>query len=227
MPSVPFGDTPSSFAGVPLFPLPGVVLFPHAVVPLHIFEERYKAMTADALSGNRLIAMALLRPGWEKNYYGRAEIDPVVCVGEILTHESLADGKYNFLLRGVARATIAREFSDKPYRVADLQTLAEIPAVDSQLKYQRHLISEILANALAATLPGAQQFLQMLASALPTPTIADLIAFHLLDDVPTKQLILSDGDVGRRIFLLIDALQRLKPAAKPLHLNAPPDPSWN
>jgi hypothetical protein len=49
---------------VPLFPLPNVVLFPRAVLPLHIFEERYKAMTADVLAGDRLIAMALLRPGW-------------------------------------------------------------------------------------------------------------------------------------------------------------------
>src|SRR5436189_3401156 len=86
-------------AAVPLFPLPNVVLFPRAVLPLHIFEERYKVMTADALAGRRRVAMALLKPGWEKNYYGRPAIDPVVCVGEILTHEQFPDGKYNFLLQ--------------------------------------------------------------------------------------------------------------------------------
>src|SRR5436305_10266267 len=81
------------FLGVPLFPLPNVVLFPRAVLPLHIFEERYKVMTADALAGDKLIAMALLRTGWEKNYYGKAAIERVVCLGQILTHEQLDDGK--------------------------------------------------------------------------------------------------------------------------------------
>src|SRR5438093_6138151 len=97
------GQSPD-LPAVPLFPLPNVVLFPQAVLPLHIFEERYKAMTADALSGDRVIAMALLRPGWEKSYYARPDIEPVVCAGRILSHEKLPDGKYNFLLQGVVRA---------------------------------------------------------------------------------------------------------------------------
>src|SRR5438046_5951139 len=93
-------DSSAGIESVPLFPLPNVVLFPRAVLPLHIFEERYKAMTRHALEGDRRVAMALLRPGWEKSYYSRPAIEPVVCVGTILTHERLADGKYNFLLQG-------------------------------------------------------------------------------------------------------------------------------
>src|SRR5437588_1726053 len=85
-------------SSVPLFPLPNVVLFPRAVLPLHIFEERYKAMMAGTLGGDRQIAMALLKSGWEKNYHGKAALEPVVCVGRILTHERLPDGRYNFLL---------------------------------------------------------------------------------------------------------------------------------
>src|SRR5579864_282631 len=61
-------------SAVPLFPLPNVVLFPRAVLPLHVFEERYKEMTADALRGNRQIAMALLGAGWETNYHGKPPI---------------------------------------------------------------------------------------------------------------------------------------------------------
>src|SRR5450432_4083147 len=91
---------------VPLFPLPNVVLFPRAVLPLHIFEDRYKAMTADVLAGERYIAMALLQTGWEKNYHRRPEIDPVLCVGKILSLEKLPDGKYNLLLQGHLRAEI-------------------------------------------------------------------------------------------------------------------------
>src|SRR5262249_49602846 len=161
-------------------------------------------------------AMALLKPGWEKNYYGKPEIEPVVCVGQILTHELLSEGKYNFLLQGIARATIVREYSDTDYRVADLQALREVPADAATLDYSRRIISGLLENVLAASLPGAKQFLGMLSTALPTDAIADLIAFHLLDDVATKQMILSDGDVGRRVGLVIDALSSMKPAVKPL-----------
>src|SRR5881275_2591828 len=108
-------------SSVALFPLPSVVLFPRAVLPLHIFEDRYRAMTADALIGDRRIAMALLKPGWEKTYYGKPEIEPVVCVGRILSHEKLADGKYNFLLQGELRARIVRELpADQTYRRAQL-----------------------------------------------------------------------------------------------------------
>src|SRR5208283_3284513 len=91
---------PARFAAVPLFPLPSVVLFPRAVLPLHIFEQRYKTMVADTLAGSRLIAMGLLLPGWERNYHGRAAIESVVCIGKILAHEKLPDGKYNLLLQG-------------------------------------------------------------------------------------------------------------------------------
>src|SRR3954451_18070555 len=103
---------PATLGAVPLFALPNVVLFPRAVLPLHIFEERYKAMTADALAGRRLVAMALLKSGWGKDYYHRPEIEPVVCVGIILSHERLPDGKYNFLLQGHTRARVAREATD-------------------------------------------------------------------------------------------------------------------
>src|SRR4051794_8696910 len=107
------GSAPALSSTIPLFPLPNVVLFPRAVLPLHIFEERYKLMTADAIAGRRQIAMALLRQGWEKSYYGRAEVEPVVCVGTILSHEKLPDGKYNFLLQGHARARVVKELTDQ------------------------------------------------------------------------------------------------------------------
>src|SRR5262245_53587958 len=55
------------FSGrIPLFPLPNLVLFPHILQPLHIFEPRYRKMVADALTSERLLALALLKPGWER-----------------------------------------------------------------------------------------------------------------------------------------------------------------
>src|SRR3982750_117508 len=139
-------DAPSTlkrFEAVPLFPLPNLVLFPRAVQFLHIFEDRYKAMTDDVLTGDRRIALALLRPGWEKSYYSRPAIEPVVCVGRILSAERLPDGKYNFLLQGEARALIVAERDDGNgdgavrYRVAKLARLTESPADETELADSR------------------------------------------------------------------------------------------
>src|SRR2546421_8662992 len=171
-------------SAVPLFPLPNVVLFPRAILPLHIFEERYKTMTADALRGRRQIAMALLRPGWEKSYYGAPEIEPIVCVGSILSHERLPDGKYNFLLQGQTRARIVSEIGgDLPYRVAQLQPLVETKVLEIDLSAARQRLETFFGSPRAGGLGIAQQFRQMLSSPLATADIADLIAFNLLEDV--------------------------------------------
>src|SRR5271163_2101154 len=92
-----------------LFPLPNLVFFPHAMQPLHIFEPRYRQMTADALAGDRLIALVLPRPGWEADNTGRPALHPVACVGRILAEQRLSDGRYNILLRGLSRVRIIDE----------------------------------------------------------------------------------------------------------------------
>jgi uncharacterized protein len=199
----------ADLSAVPLFPLPNVVLFPRAVLPLHIFEERYKAMTADALRGNRQIAMALLGHGWEKNYHGKPPIDPVVCVGTILSHERLADGRYNFLLQGTSRARIVRELDEWPYRVAELQPLDEAPVMEIDLaEARRRLIRTFQDARLLATGIG-RRFREMLAGPIPTALIADLIAFNFLEDVALKQSLLADPDVARRVRRAVDAFEAM------------------
>src|ERR1700681_1365913 len=89
-----------------LFPLPNVVLFPHVIQPLLIFEPRYRQMTADALAGDRLISLALLRPGWEEDYEGRPAVHPIGCLGKIVADQHLDGGRYNLLLRGLRRVRL-------------------------------------------------------------------------------------------------------------------------
>jgi uncharacterized protein len=213
---------------VPLFPLPNVVLFPRAVLPLHIFEERYKTMTADALAGKRQIAMALLRPGWEKSYYGRPPIEPVVCIGTILSHERLEDGKYNFLLQGHARARIVSEpkADDRPYRVADLEALAEITVSESELLPQRDkFVAHFTKGALATSGLGIQ-LLKLLSSPLPTAEITDIVAFNFFDDAVLKQALLAEVNVKARIEQTLAELEslalRVRTAAAAASIGAPP-----
>src|SRR5262245_36661305 len=113
------------FSGIArLFPLPNVVLFPHVVQPLHIFEPRYREMTADALADDRLIAPVLLRPGWEADYEGRPAVHPILCLGRIVAEQRTPDGRYNLLLRGLSRGRIIEETaSEKLYRSARVELL--------------------------------------------------------------------------------------------------------
>src|SRR5215212_9539920 len=92
---------PLDFTGeVRLFPLPNLVMFPHVVQPLHIFEPRYCELLEDALATDNLIAMALLQPGWEQDYEGRPPIADIVCVGRVVSHARLPENRHNLLLLG-------------------------------------------------------------------------------------------------------------------------------
>src|SRR5688572_13598633 len=105
-----FAGLPEDFSGrARLFPLPNLVLFPHVMQPLHIFEPRYRELLEDALAGDMIIAMALLMPGWQPQYDEQPPISPVVCLGRVMTHVRQDDGRYNILLVGARRARVRQE----------------------------------------------------------------------------------------------------------------------
>jgi Lon protease-like protein len=106
---------------LPVFPLPNVVFFPKTYLPLHIFEPRYRRMVSDAATGDRCIAMALLKDGWESDYYGNPAVYPTLCVGRIMSVQPLSDGRSNILLQGLERCEIQREHFEKPYREATIR----------------------------------------------------------------------------------------------------------
>jgi len=111
---------------VPVFPLPGVVFFPRTILPLHIFEPRYRAMVRDAVDGERLIAVALLRPGWEANYKGNPALHPIGTVGRIEDLEALPDGRFNLRLVGLQRVSFGEVLKSHPYRTMRVSPLPEM-----------------------------------------------------------------------------------------------------
>ncbi len=114
---------------LPVFPLPNVVFFPKTYLPLHIFEPRYRQMVADATIGGQCIAMALLKEGWEFDYYGNPSIYPVLCVGRIVSVQSLSDGRSNILLQGLERCEIHEEHFEKSYREATIRIKPKLSEV--------------------------------------------------------------------------------------------------
>ena len=118
-------DVTSIPSTIPLFPLPDVVLFPHMPLPLHIFEPRYRKMTADVMASHKIIGMALLKPGWEPDYYGRPPVYPVGCAGVVEECRPLEDGRFNIRLKGVSRFRIVSERGGEPYRLAAVESLRD------------------------------------------------------------------------------------------------------
>jgi Lon protease-like protein len=200
---------PDRFDGtVRLFPLPNVVLFPHAIQALHIFEPRYRRMTADALAGDRLIAPALLRPGWETDYERRPAVHPVVCVGRITADQKLDDGRYHLLLRGVARATILEEIEDdRPYRSARVELLSDVPPPEAMTKRLRSEVGRMVLPWFQQHPTALEQLRQLLASDATLAVVGDLLGFAVPLPLETKQRLLSEPSVARRAELLIEALR--------------------
>src|SRR2546422_1775098 len=117
---------------VPIFPLPDVTFFPHTLLPLHVFEARYRAMVMDSLARDRRLAVVKLKPGFEASYAGKPAVHAVAGAGEIVSWERLATGRYNILVKGEWRVQIESERpSDTLYRIVTARRLDDVaPTTD-------------------------------------------------------------------------------------------------
>ena len=195
---------------IPLFPLPSTVFYPGTPLPLHIFEPRYRQMTADALEGERKIGMVLLKPDWEAAYFNRPEIFPMGCVGSIEKEIRHPDGKYNFTLVGLRRFRILREVDGKLYRCAEIdlleeqneQEIGEKPNVtrDGLIERYREFTSLIPKNN--SLKEGPDWNLGNLLS-----QFVDRFAYRLDLSLEQKQTFLEEQDVLRRAEFLHDFLK--------------------
>ena len=136
---------------VPVFPLSNLVLFPCTMAPLHIFELRYRAMVQDALRGDRLIAMALLKPGWEHDYHGSPEFHPLGCLARFQEVQWLPDDCYDIKVVGVTRVRFVRLVREYPYRTAKVTLLPQEPLPDDDplVELERRALVDAYARVLA------------------------------------------------------------------------------
>lgn len=191
----------TAFSGrLPLFPLPNVVHFPNVVLPLHVFEPRYRALVGDVLEGDRLIGMVLLRPGFEADYEGCPPIHEVACLGKIVEDQRLPDGRYNIMLLGAARARIVREVSRSPYRVAEVEIVEEIPIEDEREESVKRLQLRDAACRFFSRSPGVQEKVKGLFDLrLPLGATADLLAAAAPIEIEEKQILLESPDASARV----------------------------
>lgn len=203
-------DTIADFQGLTrLFPLPNVVLFPGVLMPLHIFEPRYRQMVADAMSSDRLITMVLLEPGWETDYEGSPAVYPIGCLGRIIHHEPLPDDRSNLVLHGLRRVRLDAEVpTGRLYRSAVSGILKEQdpPGGADSTKRCRAVVNEALHDLLDS-LGWAEEFRRNISpDDLALGELCDL-ASHLVPlDVELKQKLLEELDLGMRAAMVAAAL---------------------
>jgi Lon protease-like protein len=199
---------------IPVFPLPSAVLLPRSILPLHVFEQRYRAMTRDALADNRLMAVALLKPCSAESYFTlEAPVHPVLGVGRIMREERLPDGRYNFLLQGIVRAQIVAEDTSRCYRRARVLTMK--PAdVDPQIECDiRHRLRRLLTRSSVAPVEGSDKLRHLLeCSDLSLSDVIDVLASVVLQGAEEKQAFLETHCLARRAKAVFAAFTELETA---------------
>ncbi len=193
---------------IAVMPLPNAILFPRVLLPLYIFEPRYKQMLADCLKGERMFAVALLRKGWENE--GRNPTPhPIASIGVIRTCMARPDGSANVILEGVARVRISDYVKQRPYRVALVDPL-EGPEDAAEGK-REPLLKAVTQLAKARARMGAElpkAVLSALRSVKNADYLSDLVSYTLLDDYYDKQAMLETLDTDERLEKLLVLLQK-------------------
>jgi uncharacterized protein len=190
---------------LPLFPLPTVVLFPNVFLPLHIFEPRYRDMVREAVAGDRMIGMVLLRPGWQQDYEGRPPVYPIGCSGVITHVEQLADGRYNIVLRGLERFRIIEEDHGRTYRRAVVESLSDAPLSGEDRALVRRLRGK-LETMLAASREGKGAD-PAIPSAMGDEDLINALAQYLDLEPLEKQALLEHPCLRSRAESLVELLE--------------------
>ena len=186
---------------LPLFPLPNVVLFPNVFLPLFIFEDRYRAMVRDALAGDRIIGMVLLRGELEQGA-PVPRIYDVGCSGLITHMEPAGEGRSNIVLRGLERFRIIAEDHSRLYRQATVESLPEPTLDDDVLRSHRERLEALLDQRLSAK--GSETWMP---SQMADGDLVNALSQYLELGSVEKQALLERDGTMERCQSLIDLLE--------------------
>lgn len=188
---------------ISLFPLPNVVLFPDVFLPLHIFEPRYCEMTRAALDDNRLIGMVLAKTSSEEPIEDTTDCYSIGCAGVITHVEEIDGGRYNIVLRGLQRFRILAEdeTSEKPYRIARIESIAEGPFDKAALKDQRARLEALLVSS------GTANFSFRLPPSMPDVEFVHALSQYFGFEAVERQALLEMSDAEARCRALIELVE--------------------
>ncbi len=216
---------------MPLFPLDQATLLPQQLLPLHIFEPRYRQMIEHVLDGSGQFALAVFEGDrWKQEYHGKPPLRPAVCIAQIVQHEKLPDGRFNILVQGVCRGRILREVppeSGRLYRSALLEPvgLSKAPPPEAKewseddgagddasesLRVVRGRIGDLLGDGPLTQLTHAAPVLEYVRNEeLPTSAVLEVVSFTLITDPKLRYALLAEGDAETRGTMILRELEHL------------------
>jgi ATP-dependent Lon protease len=193
---------------VPVMTLPNLAFFPQALLPLHIFEPRYRRMLTDVLETNRIFAVACLDTGAAAGSLGSEPPHRVACIGLVRACQKNDNGTSNLLLQGLCRVSIEAIVSEEPYRRIRIRALASEPgAAAPENARLRKELSRLIRLKLRLLPGGSDGMTELLKTVEDPEMFADIAAFNLCDDAPLKQKLLETLDVNRRLLMLLQVLR--------------------
>ena len=186
---------------LPLFPLEDVVLFPYSMIPLYVFEARYRKMVRDVLAGNRLLAISLQLERENPGTEAAPRVAAIASVGELVLAQELPDGRFNLVVRGRARIGIDEELpSDEPYRLIAAHEIPDDPSVELSDIDEADTTLRALVSGLAESIPDGGELLKHVAAAQDSPAaLANVMAASLVADARARQRLLETTDVFQRL----------------------------
>ena len=222
---------PKNFTGVVrLFPLPNVVLFPGVIQGLHLFEPRYRKMMEDAIATDNLITISQPQMTPDVDLELSPPLQDHICIGKIITHNLLADGRYNLLLMGVQRARLVEEIvGDLPYRTGRVELVKETchATVEQVIRSRKLLVAEFLKHSKSVGKFDEDMISNLASPEMPFGMFVDLICYSLNPGIEFLQQILRTSDIWERCKLLMNQLDTPPPESDSGGQQFPPDFSAN
>ena len=188
---------------LPLFPLDNVVFFPSTILPLHIFEERYKQMVQDSSDSHNLICMTLLSP--EMGQEDSESLANTGCIGRIINNEESDDGKKNIILYGLKRIEITKVLYDKPYREVEIKII-ETSNSDNSEAFKKRILD--LTNKWNLLLDGyTDDYKIKIENSSTLSKITDSLSSSMVAKASDRQLLLEEFDEKIRAEKIIEVLE--------------------
>jgi ATP-dependent Lon protease len=193
---------------VPVMTLPNTVFFPQALLPLHVFEPRYRQMLDEVLATNRLFVVARLDSARASAAGADEPPHRIATVGIVRACQKADDDTSNLLLQGLSRVEIREIIREHPYRIISVQPLRSTPGGNTtQLEIQRLQTLRLLQLRRKYGTPMPKGMTQFLESIEDHDIFADVAVFNLCEDGALKQRLLEELDTRRRLQLFVALLK--------------------
>ena len=193
---------------VPVMTLPRVVFFPQTLMPLHIFEPRYRQMLSHVLARDRLMAVAGLDSRQQNDTGSFEPPHRVATIGIIRACQKSPDGTSNLLLQGLCRAQILEIAQEDPYRVIRIKALQSnstaSPETNAALRHEIHRLITLKQQCVGESTKELNDFMRTVED---PDSFADLAAFSFCENPAIKQQLLETLDVSARLEILSRHLQ--------------------